>query len=103
MMKYYTPGLEKLFIIAVLCAISYILFRKVLKKETSQRSEIKIVTVIPVGHKEKMVVCQIQNKKFIMGVTQHNISHLHTFESGEIDTIAPAEQPPKNNYTPYFT
>jgi flagellar biosynthetic protein FliO len=102
MIKYYTPGLEKLFIIGILCVISYILFKKILKKETRQRSEIKIVSVIPVGKKEKLVVCQIQNKKFIMGVTQHNISHLHTFESGEVSVTAPAE-PPKNNYTPYFT
>lgn len=102
MIKYYTPGLEKLFAIGALCAISYIVFKKVFKKENAQRSEIKIVSVMPVGQKEKLIVCEIQNKKFIMGVTQHNISHLHTFDSGEIDAVKPDETP-KNHYTPYFT
>jgi flagellar protein FliO/FliZ len=102
MIKYYTPGLEKLFIVGALCAIFYILFKKMIKKESTQRSEIKIVSIVPLGQKEKLVVCKIQNKKFVMGVTQHNISHLHTFESEEVDMVASAEIP-KNNYTPYFT
>ena len=101
-MKYYTPGLEKLLILAVLCAISYILWKKIFKKENLQRSGIKIISMFPLGKKEKLVVCEIENKKFIMGVTQHNISHLHTFESGGINTIDLAE-PTKKSYNPYFT
>lgn len=101
MIKYYTPGLEKLLIIGALCVVSYILWKKFFKKDSLNRSEIKIISMLPLGQKEKLVVCEIQNKKFIMGVTQHNISHLHTFEPSRVNTREP--ELPKNSYTPYFT
>jgi flagellar protein FliO/FliZ len=96
------PGLEKLFGVCLLFAISYIVFKKIIKKEGVQRSDIKIISTMPVGQKEKLIVCEIQNKKFIMGVTQHNISHLHTFESGNIELTNPDDST-KNHYNPYFT
>ncbi len=102
MMEHYMPSVEKLFGLGLLFALSYIVFKKIIKKEGGKQSDIKIISTMPVGQKEKLIVCEIQNKKFIMGVTQHNISHLHTFESGNGVSSDP-DDPTKDHYNPYFT
>jgi flagellar biosynthetic protein FliO len=102
MMTYYTPGLEKVCIVLAFIGISYIVFKKIIKKNHFQGSEVKVLSVVPVGQKEKLVVCQVKDKKFIMGVTQHSISHLHTFDAENSETELNSEVTNKN-YNPYFT
>lgn len=80
MIKYYTPGMEKLLAASIVLIFMYLVFRKLQEKHGEKRSEIKLVSVLPVGQKEKIIVCEVKDKKFIMGVTQHKINHLYTFD-----------------------
>jgi len=101
------PGLEKLFILALILGIGYFLFKKITKKEVSRSADLRMISSLPLGQKEKIVVCEFQNKKFIMGVTQQQISHLYTFEgytpkrSVKTDADSDIENPPQ--YNPMFT
>lgn len=87
MMKYYTPGLEKLLIAMGLLVLAYGLFRMLFQKNGLKKSEIRLVSVLPVGQKEKIILCEVKDKRFIMGVTQHKISHLYTFESAALNSF----------------
>ncbi len=48
-----------------------------------QSKGLKIVSSMPLGTREKLVVIEVENKKLLLGVTAHNINTLHEFSDSE--------------------
>jgi flagellar biosynthetic protein FliO len=46
--------------------------------------EMKIVTSISLGTRERVALIDIKGKQFLLGVTTHQISHLHSFDEAVI-------------------
>ena len=46
----------------------------------SNQQQMRIVSAIPVGAKERIALIEVADKQILVGVTQHNINLLHSFE-----------------------
>lgn len=53
----------------------------------SGNREMKVVTSIPLGARERIALIDIKGQQFLLGVTTQQISHLHTFN----DAIIPLD------------
>ncbi len=42
--------------------------------------DMKVVAALPLGTRERVAVVQVQGKRFLLGVTAQQITHLHTFD-----------------------
>ena len=50
----------------------------------SGNREMKVVTSIPLGARERIALIDIKGQQFLLGVTTQQISHLHTFNDAVI-------------------
>ena len=50
--------------------------------------DMKVVSAIPVGAREKVALLDVGGTQILIGITSQNINHLHTFETAVIDTAA---------------
>lgn len=50
----------------------------------SGNREMKVVTSIPLGARERIALIDIKGKQFLVGVTTQQISHLHSFDEAVI-------------------
>lgn len=61
----------------------------------SGNRDMRIVSTIPVGTRERIALLDVKGQQFLIGVTAHQISHLHSFEQAvvsETKTEAPFRQ-----------
>jgi flagellar protein FliO/FliZ len=54
----------------------------------SSNREMKVVTSIALGTKERIALIDIKGKQFLIGVTSQQISHLHSFDEAIITSGA---------------
>jgi len=50
--------------------------------------DMKVVSAIPVGAREKVALLDVGGTQILIGITSQNINHLHTFETAVIDTAS---------------
>ena len=50
----------------------------------SGNREMKVVTSIPLGTRERIALIDIKGQQFLIGVTTQQISHLHSFDEAVI-------------------
>ena len=58
----------------------------------SGNREMKVVTSIALGTRERIALIDIKGKQFLIGVTTQQINHLHTFD----DAVIPMNDKPNN-------
>lgn len=46
----------------------------------SNQQQMRIISAIPVGAKERIALIEVADKQILVGITQHNINLLHSFE-----------------------
>ncbi|UZE94946.1 flagellar biosynthetic protein FliO [Alkalimarinus alittae] len=46
----------------------------------SNQQQMRIISAIPVGAKERIALIEVADKQVLVGITQHNINLLHSFE-----------------------
>ena len=46
----------------------------------SNQQQMRIVSAIPVGTRERIALVEVADKQILVGITQHNINVLHSFE-----------------------
>lgn len=54
--------------------------KRIRAKVPGMASDMKMLEMMSLGPREKVCVVKINDKKLLLGVTQHNISVLHTFD-----------------------
>lgn len=50
-----------------------------------QAKGIKIISSMPLGTREKLLVIEVENQKLLLGVTPHSINKIHQFSKTESD------------------
>lgn len=48
--------------------------------------DMKVVAAMPVGTRERVAIIDVKGQQFLVGITPHNISHIHTFDDPVVDT-----------------
>ncbi len=48
-----------------------------------QHRDLKILSTMPLGTREKVILIEVENQKILLGVTPSNISSLHVFNTSE--------------------
>lgn len=48
-----------------------------------QQRDLKILSTMPLGTREKVILIEVENQKILLGVTPSNISSLHVFSASE--------------------
>ena len=80
-------------IIAVILFISFILKRTVLFRNKIGNNKLRVISSLPVGTKERVVLLEAQNKKMLVGITGSTINLLHVFKDDEAaDEGTPSDQ-----------
>jgi len=46
----------------------------------SNQQQMRIISAIPVGTRERIALVEVADKQLLVGITQHNINLLHSFE-----------------------
>ncbi len=54
----------------------------------------RVVSAIPVGTREKVALIDVHGKQFLIGITPHNITHLHSFD----EAPSASEEPVKSDF-----
>ncbi|MCW5588191.1 MAG: flagellar biosynthetic protein FliO [Legionellales bacterium] len=67
-----------IFIIALILILAFFLKRSVLYRGAAT-GNLKIISTLPLGTKERIVLIQTQENKLLVGVTAHSIRTLHVF------------------------
>ncbi len=52
-----------------------------------QQPGMKVISSLPMGTREKIVLVEVENQKLLLGVTSHAISSLHTFDKSSEITL----------------
>ena len=60
--------------------------------------ELKVVTSISLGAKERVALIDIKGKQFLIGVTTQQISHLHSFDEAVIPLDNEKNQIKQNDF-----
>lgn len=50
----------------------------------SGNRDMRIISTIPVGTRERIALLDVKGQQFLIGVTAHQISHLHSFEEAVV-------------------
>ncbi|MDX1453291.1 MAG: flagellar biosynthetic protein FliO [Oleiphilaceae bacterium] len=53
--------------------------------------DMKVIAALPVGTREKVALVQVQGKQFLLGITAHQITHLHTFDEVASESPNPSK------------
>jgi flagellar biosynthetic protein FliO len=51
--------------------------------------DMKVLSAMPLGTREKLALVEVKGKQILVGVTPNNISHLHTFSPAELEAAQP--------------
>tara|TARA_R110001592_G_scaffold38315_2_gene126466 strand:- start:8560 stop:9039 length:480 start_codon:yes stop_codon:yes gene_type:complete len=60
--------------------------------------EMKIVTSISLGARERVALIDVKGKQFLLGVTTQQISHLHSFDEAVIPLVDAKNQIKQNDF-----
>ncbi len=71
--------LSLLLVIAIIFALAYIMRR--FNVAQAGNGQMKIVASMMTGQKEKIMVVEVGEQQFMLGVTSHNINHLATLDA----------------------
>lgn len=75
-------------IVVAIFILSFVLRRYVLPK-TALNSAIKILSTMPLGGKDKLILIKADTVFLLLGVTQNSINTLHSFDSFDSLTKSP--------------
>lgn len=67
-------------VIAIIFACTHLLKRFALAGGTAQTAAMKVISVLPLGNKEKLVLVEIGNKQVLLGVSAAGIQSLQTLD-----------------------
>jgi flagellar protein FliO/FliZ len=86
--------LSLLIVLGVIFLLAFVV--KKLKISPNSQKHIRTVANLSVGQKERVVVIEVNNEQFIIGVTAHNVNLLHKLEhpinveaKDELDSTTP--------------
>lgn len=48
--------------------------------------DMKVVSVMPLGTREKVAIIDVKGQQFLVGITPQNINHLHSFDTPVVKT-----------------
>lgn len=71
--------LALLFVLAVIYALAWLVKRQQGMKGIANLP-MRTLAVLPLGHKEKLILVEIGNKQILLGMTPHNINCLSEFD-----------------------
>lgn len=71
-------SLTLLQIIVLIILLSWVIKKLFLIKSYKMNSFIKIISKMPVGSNESIIVVDVQDKRLVLGVTKNKITYLHT-------------------------
>ena len=71
-------------VIALIFGLSYL--TKKLKLTSQYSSELKIVSLLSLGHKEKLAILEVEDKQYVIGITSHNINLITPLENKVIES-----------------
>ncbi|WP_250657668.1 flagellar biosynthetic protein FliO [Alkalimarinus coralli] len=66
-------------VIALIFAIAWFV-KRFTGLAVSNQQQMKIISAIPVGAKERIALIEVADKQLLVGITQHNINLLHSFD-----------------------
>ena len=66
-------------VVALIFAIAWFV-KRFTGLAVSNQQQMRIVSAIPVGTKERIALIEVADKQLLVGITQHNINLLHSFE-----------------------
>jgi len=67
-------------VLAVIFFLAYVV--KKLKITPGSQKHIRTVASLSVGHKERVVIVEVNNQQFMLGVTPNNVNLLHELKQG---------------------
>jgi flagellar protein FliO/FliZ len=51
--------------------------------------DIRVISAIPVGTRERIALLDVKGQQFLVGVTAHQITHLHSFDQAIVQVAEP--------------
>lgn len=66
-------------VVALIFAIAWFV-KRFTGLAVSNQQQMRIISAIPVGTKERIALIEVADKQLLVGITQHNINLLHSFE-----------------------
>ncbi len=57
-----------------------------------QQRNLKVLSTMPLGTREKVILIEVENQKILLGVTPSNISSLHVFSASEESSSTDTEE-----------
>ncbi|MFD2229930.1 flagellar biosynthetic protein FliO [Alkalimarinus sediminis] len=66
-------------VVALIFAIAWFV-KRFTGLAVSNQQQMRIISAIPVGTKERIALIEVAEKQLLVGITQHNINLLHSFE-----------------------
>jgi len=74
-------------VLAVIVACAW-LIKRMGGMHTGSTGTIKVITVMPVGTRERLALVEIGGQQLLLGITAQQITTLHTFDEPVVDTAA---------------
>lgn len=65
-----------------------------------QQPGMKVISSLPMGTREKVVLIEVNHQKLLLGVTPHNISSLHVFDKSDVVSIDALVDTPSDSAEP---
>lgn len=81
--------------VAIIVILAY-LYKRYGSRLVGSNRELKILSTLPVGSKEKLLLVQVGEEQLLVGVTAHNISPLHQLNT----PITPRQEVTNTEDTP---
>ncbi len=71
-------------VVALIFAIAWFV-KRFTGLAVSNQQQMRIISAIPVGAKERIALIEVADKQLLVGITQHNINLLHSFEESVVN------------------
>jgi len=72
-------------VLALIFALAW-LFKRFVQPMSLSGQQIKVVSSLALGNKEKLVLAEVNGQQILLGVTAQNINSLQTYAAGEPET-----------------
>lgn len=86
-------GLSLLGIIALIFVLGWLARRMTSGRFSAQR-QMKVISVLPLGARERVALIDVGGQQFLLGITTQSINYLHRFES----PLVPDEAMPEGDF-----
>jgi len=68
-------------------AAYFVLMQWLHKRKRGKINELELIATLPLGTKEKIILVQADNQRFLLGVTQQNVSILASLSNKMSETV----------------